>query len=53
MIRTLLLHSGLPHSFWVHAALVAAYIRNRCTTKAIIINADGTQSKRTATPYDY
>lgn len=49
---TLLLHSGLPHSFWVHAALVAAYIRNRCTTKAIIINADGTQSKRTATPYE-
>lgn len=44
MARALLLHAGLPNIFWPEAALTAAYLRNRCTTKGSVI-----QNK---TPYE-
>ena len=33
--RSLLIDSKLPHKFWAEALATAAYIRNRCPTKAV------------------
>ena len=35
MTRSMLLDSKLPHNFWAEALATAAYIRNRCPTKAV------------------
>ena len=35
MTRAMLTHSGLQKEWWGHALLYAAYIRNRCPTKAL------------------
>lgn len=38
-IRCLLIHSGLPNSFWGEASMTACYLRNRCPTSALNFSA--------------
>ena len=35
MTRAMLIDSKLPHRFWAEALATAAYLRNRCPTKAV------------------
>ena len=35
MTRSMLIDSKLPHRFWAEALATAAYLRNRCPTKAV------------------
>jgi len=40
MTRSMLSHARLGPEFWEEAILAAIYVRNRCTTQALIMNQD-------------
>lgn len=50
MARCMLLQSGVPHSLWAEAINTAAYIRNRCPTKALE-NSTPIEAWSTEKPY--